>query len=51
MTHQGQQKGMDPQCNCEKQEYQDFYSLTLMICDASTISEKVKVLLEETFSS
>ena len=42
---------MDPQCNCEKQEYQDFHSLILVICDTSTISAKVRVLLKETLSS
>ena len=42
---------MDPWCNCKKQEYQDFHSLTLVICDTSTIGAKVEVLLEETFSS
>ena len=42
---------MDPQCKCEKQEYQDFHSLILVICDTITISAKVKVLLKETFSS
>ena len=43
--------GMDPQWHCEKQEYQDFYSLTLVICNTSMISEKVGVLLKEIFSS
>ena len=42
---------MNPQCNCEKQEYQDFHSLILVICNTSTISVKVGVLLKETFSS
>ena len=44
---------MDPQFNCEKQEYQDFNSLLLIlvICDTSTISAKVRVLLKETFSN
>ena len=42
---------MDPQCDCKKQEYQDFHSLTLVICNTSTISVRVEVLLEETFSS
>ena len=40
---------MDPLCNCEKQEYHDFYSLTVVICDTSTISAKFGVLLKETF--
>ena len=31
---------MDPWCNCEKQEYQDFHSLTLVIYNTSTISAK-----------
>ena len=38
---------MDPWCNCEKQEYQDFHSLTLVICNTSMISAKVGVLLKE----
>ena len=38
---------MNPQCSYEKQEYQDFHSLTLVICDTSTISAKVRVLLRE----
>ena len=42
---------MDPQCNCDKQEYQDFHSLTLVICDTSMTSAKVGVLLKEIFSS
>ena len=42
---------MDPMCNCEKQDYQDFHSLMIMIWDTSTISVKVGVLLKETFSS
>ena len=41
---------MDPWCNCEKQEYQDFHSLMLVICDTS-ISVKVEVLLKELFLS
>ena len=32
---------MDPQCNCKKQEYQDFHSLTIVICDTSMISVNV----------
>ena len=40
---------MDPQCNRKKQEYQDFHSITVMICDTSTISANVGVLLKETF--
>ena len=42
---------MDPCCNCENQEYQDFHSLILVISDTNTISVKVRVLLRETFSS
>ena len=42
---------MDPQYNCEKQEYQDFHSLTLVVCNTSTISAKVGVLLKELFLS
>ena len=41
---------MDPWWDCKKQKYQDFHSLTLVICNTSMISAKVKVLLEETFS-
>ena len=37
---------MDPQCSCEKQEYQDFYSITVVICDTSMISANVRVLLK-----
>ena len=50
MPHKRQQWN-DPWCNCKKQEYQDFNSLKLMICDTSTISVKVRVLLKEMFSS
>ena len=42
---------MDPQCNFEKQEYQDFHSITVVICNTNTISVNVGVLLKETFSS
>ena len=42
---------VNPLCNCKKQEYQDFHSLTLMICDTSMICVKVGVLLKEMFSS
>ena len=42
---------MDPWCICEKQEYQDFHSLTVVIYNTSTISANVSVLLKETFSS
>ena len=42
---------MDLWCNCKKQEYQDFHSLTLVICDTSMINVKVGVLLKETFLS
>ena len=42
---------MDPWCNCEKQEYQDFHSLTMVICDTTTISANARGLLKETFSS
>ena len=42
---------MDPWCNCEKQQYQDFHSLILVICDTIMISAKVGVLLKETFSN
>ena len=42
---------MDPQCNCKKQEYQDFHSITIVICDTSTICVNVGVLLKETFSN
>ena len=37
---------MDLQCNCEKQEYQDLHSLTVVICDTSMISANVRVLLK-----
>ena len=42
---------MDPWCDCKKQEFQDFHSLTILICDTSMISANVRVLLKETFSS
>ena len=42
---------MDPQCNCEKQEYPVLHSITIVICDTSMISANVVVLLKETFSS
>ena len=44
---------MDPHCNYEKQEYPDFHSLTLVICNTCKISAVVKfrILPEETFSS
>ena len=42
---------MDPQCNCKMQEYQDFHSLTMVICDTSMISVNVRVLLREILSS
>ena len=41
---------MDAQCNCEKQEYQDFHSLTIVICDTSMFSVNVRILLMDTFS-
>ena len=40
---------MDLQCNCEKQEYQGFYSLTIVICNTSMISVNVRVLLKRHF--
>ena len=42
---------MDPQSNCKKQEYQDFHSLALAICDTSMISAMVGVLLKDLFLS
>ena len=42
---------IDPQCNCEKQEYWDSHSITKVICDTSTIIANVRVLLKETFST
>ena len=42
---------MDPQCNCENQEYQDFHSIIIVICDTSIVSVNVGVLLKETFLS
>ena len=41
---------MNPQCNCEKQEYQEFHSRTMMICNTSTISVNIGVSLNEVFS-
>ena len=38
---------MDPWCNNEKQEYQDFHSLTIVICNTSMISVNVRVLLKK----
>ena len=42
---------MDPHCNCEEQEYQDLFFIpkTVVICDTSTISANVRILLKETF--
>ena len=40
---------MDPQCKCEKQEYNNFHSLKIVICDTSTISVNAGVLLKESF--
>ena len=40
---------MNPWCNCEKQEYQEFYPTTVVICDTSTISANVRVLLKDMF--
>ena len=42
---------MNPWCNCKKQESQDFHSIIIVICDTSTISINVGVLLKEIFSS
>ena len=36
---------MDPQCNFKKQEYQEFHSITVVICNTSIISANVGVLL------
>ena len=36
----------DPWCNCKKQEYHDFHSITVVICDTSMISANVRVLLK-----
>ena len=44
------QSVMDPQCNCKKQEYQEFYSIMTMICSTSTISVNVGVSLKKAFS-
>ena len=37
----------DPWCNCDKQECQGFLFLHDVICDTSTISVNVRVLLGE----
>ena len=44
------QSVMNPQCNCEKQEYQKFHSITTMIYSTSTISANVGVSLKKAFS-
>ena len=40
---------MDSQCNCEKQEYQEFHSIMTMIYSTSMISANVGVSLKEIF--
>ena len=42
---------MDPQCNCEKQEYQEFHSITTKIYSTSMISANVGVSLMKAFSN
>ena len=43
---------MDLQCNCEKQELQDFSFLKqIVICNVSTISVNVRVLLKRHFQA
>ena len=37
-------------CNCEKQEYQEFHSITIMIGNTNMISANVGVSLKEPFS-
>ena len=40
---------MNPWCNCEKQAYQEFHPITIVICGTSTISANVGALLKEMF--
>ena len=40
---------MDPWCNCKKQEYQDFHSITVVICNTSMINANVRALLKRHF--
>ena len=40
---------VNPQCNCKKQEYQEFHPITIMICDISMIGANVGILLKEMF--
>ena len=40
---------IDPQCNCEKQEYQDFHSLILVTHNTSTISEGWSIAIRDIF--
>ena len=43
---------MDLQCNCEKQEYQDFsFPKIVVICNTSMISVNVRVLLKRHFQA
>ena len=44
------QSVMDPQCNCKKQEYQEFHSIMTMINSTSMISASVGVSLKKAFS-
>ena len=41
---------MNPQFNCEKQEYEEFHFRTMMIWNNSTISVNVRVSLNKAFS-
>ena len=41
---------MDPQCNCKKQEYQEFHFIMTMIYSTSIISVNVGVSLKNSFS-